>query len=214
MRKKELALGCLCVAIAWGGYALLHGERVDPVKGTFHASRATDREASPPVASLERPANPPVGAGPKAADGLRAKPEAEPAVTIQYPDGVEGIKQRIYDINVEYVEDLEKLDAMGRVRDLPPEALWTGEWSSVDDWKRRRDGFRIEQGADGRYAFFPDSDSSRSYAWDEEKGEFSWDLDYYGKIISHKARFIDENTLVLMTISGRKVALDIYSKKE
>lgn len=151
---------------------------------------------------------------PEATDTAGLKEPNEPVVTIQYPEGLEGIKQQIYDINVEYIEDLEMLDAMGHITDQPPEVLWQGEWSSADDWKRRGDGFRIEQREDGSFAFFPDADTSRSYAWDEEKGEFYWELDYYGKIITHKARFIDENVLVLMTISGRKVALDIYSKAE
>lgn len=138
----------------------------------------------------------------------------EPVVTVQYPEGLEGIKQQIYDMNIEYIEDLDALDAAGQVTDQPPEVLWQGDWSSADDWKRRGDGFRIEQREDGTYALFPDSDTSRSYAWDDEKGEFAWEQDFYGKIITHKARFIDDDVLVLMKISGRKVALDIYRKGE
>ena len=138
----------------------------------------------------------------------------EPDVTVQYPEGLEGIKQQVYDLNVEYIEDLAELEVMGRVTDKPPGELWQGEWVSVDDWKRRSDGFRIAQREDGTYALFPEGEASEAYAWDEERGEFSWDLDYYGKVITRKARFIDENVLLLMTISGRKVALDIYSKAE
>ena len=38
-------------------------------------------------------------------------------------------------------------------------------------------------------------------------------MDYYGKTISHRAGFINDNVLAMMLISGRKVTLDLYQKQ-
>lgn len=131
----------------------------------------------------------------------------------EYPTDINEIKKQIYEINVEYTEDIEILDDITQKTDKSPSELWTGEWVSVDDWKRHDDGFRIEENEDGTFAFFPDDKSDKAYEYDEETGEFNHELDYYGKIITSKARFINENVLVMMKISGRKVALDIYQKE-
>ena len=69
---------------------------------------------------------------------------------------------------------------------------------------------------------FPDENSTRTYTFFETpktytynpvKREFFWEMDYYGKTISHRARFINDNVLAMMLISGRKVTLDIYQKQ-
>ena len=222
MRKRDVAMGaCLCLALIWGGGLLFiwgDGQGATDVSPQMEKTTSgVDSVNQAPGLGDAATAQAKREHGGKAsvAKGRTGQGEhAEPAVTVQYPEGLEGIKQQIYDMNIEYIEDLDALDAAGQVTDQPPEALWQGDWSSADDWKRRGDGFRIEQREDGTYALFPDADTSRSYAWDDEKGEFAWEQDFYGKIITHKARFIDDDVLVLMKISGRKVALDIYSKGE
>ncbi|BCS96789.1 hypothetical protein DSLASN_24210 [Desulfoluna limicola] len=222
MRKRDVAMGaCFCLALVWGGGLLvISGGKVSTPEVAPRAERAMPgvesvdqvlEDAEWGAAQAKRGHG---GEATVAKGGAGQNEHAEPALTVQYPEGLEGIKQQIYDMNIEYIEDLDALDAAGQVTDQPPEVLWQGDWSSADDWKRRGDGFRIEQRDDGTYALFPDADTSRSYAWDDEKGEFAWEQDYYGKIITHKARFIDDDVLVLMKISGRKVALDIYRKGE
>ncbi len=121
-------------------------------------------------------------------------------------------KQQVYDLNIEYLEDLALLDELVEKSDQPPSKRWQGSWVSYDDWKRRPDSFSIEPDEDGTYGFFPDRKSSQAFNYNEEKDEFVWGRDFYGKIITHKAKFINDNLLAVMKISGRKVALDLYKK--
>lgn len=125
---------------------------------------------------------------------------------------VEYIKEQIYDIAVEYTDDLPLLDDIIQASADEPVALWEGDWVSTDDWKRNNDSFSIEKNDDGSFELIPEKDSSHSYSYNEETKEFVWELDYYGKIITHKARFISDDVMVLMKISGIKVALDIYKR--
>jgi hypothetical protein len=60
------------------------------------------------------------------------------------------------------------------------------------------------------YTFF---ETPKTYTYDATKREFYWEIDYYGKIISHRARFINDNVLAMMLISGNKVTLDLYAKE-
>ena len=60
------------------------------------------------------------------------------------------------------------------------------------------------------YTFF---EGPRTYTYDPARREFSWETDYYGKTISHRARFINDDVLAMMLISGRKVMLDLYQRK-
>lgn len=125
---------------------------------------------------------------------------------------VDRIKKQIYDINVEYIEDVPLLNDIVQDSAAEPLGLWEGKWVSVDDWKRYDDLFTIETDKTGAFKLVPDQDGAQSYHYDEEKKEFSWELDYYGKIITHKAKFISDDVMVLMKISGIKVALDIYTR--
>ncbi len=125
---------------------------------------------------------------------------------------VASIKEKIYDIAVEYTDDLPLLDDIIQDSANEPLELWEGDWVSVDDWKRNNDAFSIEKNEDGSFELIPGRDSAHSYSYNEETKEFTWELDYYGKIITNKARFISEDVMVLMKISGIKVALDIYKR--
>ena len=134
------------------------------------------------------------------------------------PEPLEGkenlslIKEQIYEIAVEYTDDLELLDEIVQDSADEPVSLWEGDWVSADDWKRSKDIFTIEKNDDGTFELTPGRDSSKSYSYNEETKEFVWELDYYGKIVTHKARFISDDVMVLMKISGIKVALDIYKR--
>lgn len=138
-----------------------------------------------------------------------------------HPQTTEEIKQQIYSLEIETVDDLDLLDEVVQTGDADTKDLWSAGWRSVDDWKREDNGFHLEPQEDGTYKFFPDEETSRSYTffetpktytYDEVNKEFYWETDYYGKIITHKARFINDNVLVTALISGDKVVLDIYEK--
>jgi len=127
---------------------------------------------------------------------------------------IEGIKQQLYNYNIEYTEDLEYLDDMVQPSAANPPALWSGDWVSADDWKRYDDTFKIEKDESGNYRFIPESDGAKAYTYDKEKKEFVWELNYYGKIITSKARFITNDVMVLTKISGEKAAVDIYHRDQ
>ena len=147
--------------------------------------------------------------------------EMEPEEKPYHPKTTEEIKQQIYDLGIETVEDLDLLDEVVQTGDADTRDLWSANWLSVDDWKGEDNGFRLKPQEDGTYKFYPDEETTRTYTffetpktytYDAVNKEFYWELDYYGKTIIHKARFINENVLVTMLISGDKVVLDIYEK--
>jgi len=127
---------------------------------------------------------------------------------------IESIKQQLYNYNIEYTDDLEYLEDMVQPSAANPPALWSGDWVSADDWKRYDDTFKIEKDESGNYRFIPESDGAKSYTYDKEKKEFVWEMNYYGKIITSKARFITDNVMVLTKISGEKAAVDIYHRDQ
>lgn len=134
--------------------------------------------------------------------------------TSQDVASVESIKQQLYNYNIEYTDDLEYLDDMVQPSAANPPALWSGDWVSADDWKRYDDTFKIEKDESGNYRFIPESDGAKSYTYDKKKKEFVWEMNYYGKIITSKARFITDNVMVLTKISGEKAAVDIYHRDQ
>ncbi len=148
--------------------------------------------------------------------------ESEPEAIVEPPTDIEEIKKQIYELEIEYVEDLSLLDGVVQTGDAPTEDFWLGGWVSVDDWKEETNGFNLEPQDDGTYIFYPDEATTRTYTffetpktyqYDPEKKVFYWEIDYYGKTISHVARFINDNVLATMLISGDKVTLDIYRKQ-
>jgi hypothetical protein len=134
---------------------------------------------------------------------------------------IEEIKEQIYALNIESVEDIPLLDRVIQTGDAPTQGFWKGDWVSVDDNKEDRNGFYLQPQDDGTFVYFPDENSTRTYTffetpktytYDPVHREFSWQLDYYGKTITHRAKFVNEDVLVTMLISGRKVTLDIYTR--
>ncbi len=189
-------------------------------------------EESPPIPSPE--ALPDLSAAgqevpPFPEEGLETEDRAEaphtekqPAAAAYHPKDIEEIKKQIYDLEIEYVEDIPLLDSVVQTGNAPTKDFWKGGWTSVDDSKEEFNGFKLEPQDDGTFIFYPDEATSRTYTFFEtpktytynpEKKEFFWEIDYYGKTISHRARFINDNVVAMMLISGRKVALDIYQKQ-
>jgi hypothetical protein len=141
--------------------------------------------------------------------------------TMYHPKDIQEIKKQIYDLNIEYVEDIPRLDRVVQTGNSPTRDFWQGNWMSVDDNKQDLNGFFLRPQKDGTFVFFPDEKTTRTYTffetpktytYDAAKREFYWEIDYYGKTISHRARFINDNVLAMMLISGNKVTLDLYAK--
>jgi hypothetical protein len=146
--------------------------------------------------------------------------DAEPEPPREFPKDINEIRKQLYNLGIEYTEDIELLDEIVQT-DTDAREFWGGDWHSEDDFKAEEDGFELEQNADGTYTFTPDEVTARSYSffeapqsfsYDPDRNEFSWDVDYYGKIITNRFKFINEDTAVLMIISGRKVTTNLYKK--
>jgi hypothetical protein len=142
--------------------------------------------------------------------------------TVYHPKDIEDIKKQIYNLSIEDVDDIPLLDSVVQTGDAPTKDFWIGNWGSVDDSKEEVNGFKLEPQKDGTFIFYPDEkttktytffETPKTYTYDPVKKEFYWEVDYYGKTISHRARFINDNVLAMMLISGRKVTLDIYQKQ-
>jgi hypothetical protein len=147
--------------------------------------------------------------------------EKEPEAAVEHPKDIEEIKKQIYALEIEDVDDIPLLDSVVQTGNVPTRDFWQGDWTSVDDNKADINGFYLRPQKDGTFVFFPDENTTRTYTffetprtytYDPVKREFYWELDYYGKTISHRARFINDNVLAMMLISGRKVTLDLYAK--
>ena len=202
-RKTFIACGLSgALAVAFAVFLLSSGSE-NPLKEAAAPpamATAAHMEKTPEKTSVQiKEAAPP---------DLREVTEDAPAL----PSSVDSIKQQIYSVNIEYTDDLDYLDDMVQPSAADPPALWNGSWVSEDDWKRYDDTFKIERDDSGNYRFIPEKDGTQSYTYDKEKKEFKWELNYYGKIITNKARFITDDVMVLMKISGEKVALDIYRR--
>jgi hypothetical protein len=152
--------------------------------------------------------------------GAREEGESEPR-TAPLSDDIEEIKRRIYEREIESIERLHLLDELVQTGDADTREFWGDDWSGVDDWKRSSNGFSLERSDDGALIFIPDEETARTYsffeslevyAYDEANRAFVNEIDYYGKTIVNVLKFIDADVLVMMTISGRKVDLNIYQR--
>ena len=150
-------------------------------------------------------------------------PDEEPGPPRVFPKDIKEIRNQLYDLGIEYIEDIELLDEIVQTGDTDAREFWGGDWRSADDFKAEEDGFGLEQNADGTYTFTPDEVTARSYSfleapqsfsYDPDRNEFSWDVDYYGKNIINRFKFINDETAVLMIISGRKVTTNLYKKNQ
>lgn len=142
---------------------------------------------------------------------------------VENPKDIKEIRKQIYDMEIEYVEDIPLLDEIVQTGNTDVRKLWEGDWHSADDFKAEEEGFKLEENQDGTYKFTPDEVTARSYSffetphsfsYDPDQNEFNWDVDYYGKTITNKFKFINDETAVLMIISGRKVTTNIYRKNQ
>ena len=231
MKKKIIIAAVIAASLLVSAYIFLITDapppsRPQPEKST-QAAGALQHQARPSKgATASKPVKEEIGVAkkiqrPAPAEVSSEEDEMEPEEKPYHPKTTEEIKQQIYDLGIETVEDLDLLDEVVQTGDADTSNLWSANWLSVDDWKGEDNGFRLEPQEDGTFKFFPDEETTRTYSffetpktytYDKVNKEFYWEMDYYGKTIIHKARFINENVLVTMLISGDKVVLDIYEK--
>jgi hypothetical protein len=166
-------------------------ETVEPSREGFHAGAAIPEEDEPESRAAHRPSD------------------------------IEEIKREVYQREIESVERLHLLDELVQTGDADTREFWGDGWSGVDDWKRSSNGFSLEKVDDGTLIFIPDEETARTYTffenlevytYDETNRAFVNEIDYYGKTIFNVIKFINDDVLAMMTISGGKVDLNLYQR--
>ncbi len=123
------------------------------------------------------------------------------------------IKKQIYDLSIEYVDEVSLLYDLVQQNRTHSKYLWQDStWISADDWKRNLDGLKLMYEQKG-YHIYDDRASSNEYIYDEVNDDFTYEKQYFGKKIVSKVKFINDNLLVKMKISGIKVFLDLYQRE-
>ncbi len=134
---------------------------------------------------------------------------------------IEDIKQALYDRDIDSVDKLHLLEEFVEIEDADTRDFWNTDWTGVDDWKRQADGFSLEELDDGTLVFVPGEETRRAYSffetmniydYDDESREFIYEIDYYGKPIRNVVKFLREDVMVMMVVSGQKVDLNVYEK--
>ena len=212
MSRKYVVLILAAILLIFCGYYFF-------ADGTESAPGSKDRPEQP--SATEQSTLPPIKSGLSPDQSETTGGDRKTEAAVYHPKDIEEIKKQIYALNIESVEDIALLDGVVQTGNAPTKDFWQGDWVSVDDHKQDINGFYLRPQEDGTYVFFPDENTTRTYTffetpktylYDAAKREFYWELDYYGKTISHRARFINDNVLAMMLISGSKVSLDIYTK--
>lgn len=232
MKRKIFFWGSLCLLLAAIGYfsyssLVPQNQTIDqpvtakPEPETFPQPEAAFQKPKPDLSKFRNVAETaPPKPSVKKPSAEMALPDQEPEPPREFPKDITEIRKQLYDLGIEYVEDIELLNEIVQT-DTDGREFWGGDWRSADDFKAEENGFELEQNADGTYTFTPDEVTARSYSffeapqsfsYDPDQNQFSWDVDYYGKTITNRFKFINEETAVLMIISGRKVTTNLYKK--
>jgi len=203
-------------ALAMAAMALFLAFRPDdPGRPDGGTAAVPSPRASDPFDVAAAPPAKPISAPDPAEAGIEAPPR------ILYLHDIDDIKHEIYSREIESVDRLHLLDDLIQTGDMDTRELWDSDWSGVDDWKREANGFTLQRLDDDTLVFHPDPATMDLYSffeelvpyeYDEETGAFVNEVDYYGKPIRNVLRFIKDDALVMMTISGDKVDLNIYDK--
>jgi hypothetical protein len=232
MRRKSTLAGVVALILCCIAYLQLHdkGTETDTPErkpALQEHERAPEQEDAPAQAETAQARTGAEASGtedPNEDLHTRASPseaEERQPETVYHPEDVEEIKKQIYDREIEYIDQIYLLDDLVQTGDADTREFWGHNWSSVDDWKSVDNGFSLTKLDDETLVFSPDEETTRLYSffeslqlytYDEQRREFVNEVDYYGKKIRNVAKFINEDVLVMMTISGRKVDLNIYQK--
>lgn len=134
---------------------------------------------------------------------------------------IEEIREAIYARQIDRVDRLYLLDEFVETGDADPREMWGTDWGSADDFKDENNGFALLKGENGSFYFVPDAETMRqnslleplgAYEYHEDGGVFVQKTDYYGKPMMSALKFLREDVLVMMIVSGDKVDLNIYEQ--
>jgi len=224
MQKYLKFSGYVLLIMLFIGGILFFWYGVEPVDKAAYdkvASRSAQKTPAPPPLPEAQPSK---KASKTAAEKppLNKRPIEKPAAEKNtYPQYIEDIKKQVYEKQIESVDQIPLLDDIVQTGDKDVRQFWGDGWSSVDDWKKEENGFTLEKKPDGSLVFNPGPATARKYTffetpktykYDAEHNEFVNEVDYYGKTIYNVVKFINDDVMAMMTISGQKVSLNLYQK--
>jgi len=227
MQKYLKFSGYVLLIMLFIGGVLFFRYGIEPVEKTPYVAEKTKADRSPP----KKAATPPLPETRPAQKALKTTAEQPPlkkrpiekptAEKKAYPKYIEDIKKQVYEKQIESVDQIAMLDDIVQTGDKDVRQFWGDGWSSVDDWKKEENGFTLKKTPDGAMVFNPGPATARKYSffetpktykYDPEHREFVNEVDYYGKTIYNVVKFINDDVLAMMTISGQKVSLNLYQK--
>ena len=234
MKKTPFIITCIFAILFFSGIFLFFSIHEEPIQGTGSPHQKDSQDPSPPpVKEISRLTKDKINEIKKFKENKQKKEREmaslENSMAHQPEDShenkgindIEEIRQRIYDLNIEHMTQIERLDDLVQTGETDTRMLWGNDWASADDWKKTQNGFRLGKTDEGQLVFYPDDQTAKTYSffetpqeytYDEENREFVNEIDFYGKTIYNVAKFINDDVLVMMTISGEKVDMNIYQK--
>ena len=227
MRKYFTKIGYVLLILLFIGGFLFFKYGVEPIDKTPRINKSTLTSRTPQKETAPQPL-PDMAPAPKTQTEskkkvvLKKRPIEKPVeAKKEYPKYIEDIKEQVYERQIESVDQIPLLDEIVQTGDKDVRQFWGDGWSSVDDWKKEENGFTLEKKDDGTLVFNPDATTARkytffetpkTYTYDPEHKEFVNEVNYYGKTIYNVMKFINDDVLAMMTISGQKVSLNLYQK--
>ena len=153
----------------------------------FFAKPVPDTKDKPVPLSVPVQTNLPPIKSTQPADRLEARFDEKKTEDVMYhPKDIQEIKKQIYDLNIEYVEDIPLLDSVVQTGDAPTRDFWQGNWMSVDDNKQDLNGFYLRPQEDGTFVFFPDEKTTRTYTFFETPKTYTYDAAKEGILLGNK----------------------------
>jgi hypothetical protein len=228
MQKFLIILGCGTLILLTIGGFIFFKFAIEPVDEALYANTSSLAHRAPQAIDAVKPVQSPAQTpkantdGPTERLGLNKRPiQKSPEDKKEYPKYIEDIKKQVYERQIESVNQIPLLDEIVQTREADVQQFWGDGWSSVDDWKKEENGFILEKKEDGTLVFNPGPATARQYTffqtpqtyqYDAEHKEFVNEVDYYGKTIYNVVKFINDDVMAMMTISGTKVDLNLYQK--
>jgi len=224
MQKYLRQCGYVLLILLILGGILFFKYGVEPVETPPPALKSRSLQETPDIEPIRdaKPSKTDIQKKQKEKIALKKKPIEKPAEPQKtYPKYIEDIKSQVYEKQIESVDQIALLDEIVQTGNKDVRQFWGDGWTSVDDWKKEENGFTLEKKADGSLVFNPGPATARKYTffqtpknykYDAEHKEFVNEVDYYGKTIYNVVKFINDDVMAMMTISGEKVDLNLYQK--
>jgi len=186
-----------------------------PPGSSDRATSEVDREHRPRFPGAPSFRAEPPGPRPAALDETDASEDRERWKTAP----IEAFKEALYQLDIDSIDQLHLLDDFVQVGDADTRDFWNTDWSGVDDWKRHSEGFSLERLEDGTLVFVPGQETRKAYSffesmnvyeYDEATGEFVYEVDYYGKPLTNIVKFLRDDVMVMLVVTGQKVDMNLY----